>query len=169
MSNELKVIMTQMETCMEMKNRSYPKKTSGTLHFMFRKGKPLISIGPDWKYCLSIIMFTVILSILGSVVLAYFSIKSFIFGAILMLINLSVLLYILLRSSSYPDLKVDKNDIERVFRNKQLWWRKWKVIKDDTTIHCDDCDIWITNYDHHCPWMSKCICGTTNYYSYSIN
>ena len=161
MSNDLKVIMAQMETCMEMKNRSYPKHTDGTSHYLFYKGKPLISIGPDWKYWTGIITFISLVSTFGWIVLSYISIKSLIFGIILMSMNIMVLLYILLRSSSYPDLKVDKDDIERVFRNKQLWWRKWKVIKTDRTIHWDDCDICITEYDHHCPWMSKCIWGTT--------
>ena len=23
--------------------------------------------------------------------------------------------------------------------------------------HCDDCDVCIEEYDHHCPWTSKCI------------
>jgi len=25
------------------------------------------------------------------------------------------------------------------------------------THHCRDCDVCIRNYDHHCPWTSKCI------------
>lgn len=25
------------------------------------------------------------------------------------------------------------------------------------TIHCNDCNVCIEDYDHHCPWSSKCI------------
>lgn len=25
------------------------------------------------------------------------------------------------------------------------------------TEHCDDCDVCVAEYDHHCPWMGKCI------------
>lgn len=27
------------------------------------------------------------------------------------------------------------------------------------TQHCPDCDVCVTEYDHHCPWTSKCIGG----------
>ena len=37
--------------------------------------------------------------------------------------------------------------------------KKCKIIMDldKGTGHCEDCDICITGYDHHCPWTSKCI------------
>lgn len=25
------------------------------------------------------------------------------------------------------------------------------------THHCDECDVCVEGYDHHCPWVSKCI------------
>lgn len=28
------------------------------------------------------------------------------------------------------------------------------------TYHCKYCDVCIRNYDHHCPWTSKCIGGS---------
>ena len=31
--------------------------------------------------------------------------------------------------------------------------------------HCFDCGICIEGYDHHCPWVSKCI-GTKNLYTF---
>ena len=31
--------------------------------------------------------------------------------------------------------------------------------------HCFDCGICIEGYDHHCPWVSKCI-GKNNLYSF---
>ena len=38
------------------------------------------------------------------------------------------------------------------------------VIKPNENIHhCDECNICIIDYDHHCPWTSKCI-GKYNYY-----
>ena len=33
------------------------------------------------------------------------------------------------------------------------------------TVHCDECDICIEGYDHHCPWTSKCI-GKRNMWSF---
>ena len=32
--------------------------------------------------------------------------------------------------------------------------------------HCRTCDVCVKNYDHHCPWCSKCIAGGNLYYFY---
>ena len=32
-----------------------------------------------------------------------------------------------------------------------------KVVRDRTTKHCYYCDVCIFGYDHHCPWVGKCI------------
>lgn len=31
------------------------------------------------------------------------------------------------------------------------------IPKGKRVVHCDDCDVCIVGYDHHCPWTSKCI------------
>ncbi len=33
--------------------------------------------------------------------------------------------------------------------------------------HCEDCNVCILNYDHHCVWTGKCI-GKYNYYAFYI-
>lgn len=37
------------------------------------------------------------------------------------------------------------------------------VLIKDNVVHCDDCGLCIIEYDHHCPWTSKCI-GKYNFY-----
>ena len=32
-----------------------------------------------------------------------------------------------------------------------------KIVRPMRTIHCFQCDVCITGYDHHCPWVGKCI------------
>ena len=31
-------------------------------------------------------------------------------------------------------------------------------------VHCDDCNVCVSNYDHHCVWCSKCIAGGNLYF-----
>jgi hypothetical protein len=38
---------------------------------------------------------------------------------------------------------------------------------DSKTNHCDDCNVCIEGYDHHCPWTSKCI-GKGNIKSFYV-
>ena len=37
--------------------------------------------------------------------------------------------------------------------------RKCNIRVSKGTYHCSDCDVCIRDYDHHCPWTSKCIGG----------
>ena len=38
---------------------------------------------------------------------------------------------------------------------------------DVETVHCFECGVCIENYDHHCPWIGKCI-GRGNKTSFSM-
>ena len=44
------------------------------------------------------------------------------------------------------------------------------LINDNTseiTFHCFECDVCVEGYDHHCPWVSKCV-GKGNLKSFYI-
>lgn len=32
-----------------------------------------------------------------------------------------------------------------------------RIIREPTTMHCTYCDVCIYGYDHHCPWIGKCV------------
>lgn len=37
--------------------------------------------------------------------------------------------------------------------------KKCNIRVKRSTQHCHDCDVCVSEYDHHCPWTSKCIGG----------
>merc|ERR1711907_548029 len=45
--------------------------------------------------------------------------------------------------------------------------RLWKP-REDNVVHCPYCEVCIYGYDHHCPWMGKCIGGRTAFAFYSF-
>ena len=47
------------------------------------------------------------------------------------------------------------NDVEK----RRAWCKTCKIIRWEGVEHCEDCDVCIEDYDHHCPWTSKCIGG----------
>ena len=42
-----------------------------------------------------------------------------------------------------------------------------KVVRTPHTYHCFDCDVCIEGYDHHCPWIGKCV-GKNNICAFYI-
>ena len=70
--------------------------------------------------------------------------------------------YTFLINPGYP--KKDWDVIEGGKRKKYCGVCKMWVPKNGT-VHCEDCDICIEGYDHHCPWTSKCI-GKRNMWSF---
>jgi hypothetical protein len=32
-----------------------------------------------------------------------------------------------------------------------------RIVRPVRTVHCYSCDICVHGYDHHCPWVGKCI------------
>ncbi len=40
-----------------------------------------------------------------------------------------------------------------------------KIVRTNDVYHCLDCDVCIEGYDHHCPWIGKCV-GRNNLKSF---
>lgn len=43
--------------------------------------------------------------------------------------------------------------------------RRCNMKQNNRTSHCVDCDVCILEYDHHCPWIGKCV-GKGNYFEF---
>ena len=72
---------------------------------------------------------------------------------------LIALMCTVLGNPGFPDTTITENDIKRVKKNPSYWCPDCKIIRKKEMCHCEDCDACITDYDHHCPWMGKCIGG----------
>lgn len=61
------------------------------------------------------------------------------------------------------DLWIKNVSINDAFNNRKI--KNYRICPycqlimniEENTTHCDDCEICIEGYDHHCPWTSKCI------------
>lgn len=42
-------------------------------------------------------------------------------------------------------------------RCNERFCKPCKIVRPLKTVHCLDCDVCITGYDHHCPWIGKCV------------
>ena len=39
------------------------------------------------------------------------------------------------------------------------WCSKCMIVKPKMVKHCHYCDVCFENWDHHCPWTTKCVAG----------
>jgi hypothetical protein len=46
---------------------------------------------------------------------------------------------------------------EEAFESLKQYCKTCKIVRTKDIYHCNDCNICIEGYDHHCPWTGKCI------------
>ena len=134
-------------------------------------GKPLLSLGPDWGYFLCMVfciatvdqVFAFLmypsspewLKVTGIVVCTMLS-GSY---SLCALLDPGVALGGLSLNRSIEDLENKMRDLR--------FCGKCGVLRATETFHCDDCDVCITGYDHHCPFTGKCI-GSGNLFPFRV-
>lgn len=124
-------------------------------------GKPLFCLGPDWGYFLC--MVTSILALdQVFIFLMYPGSPSWlqVWGTFTcLLLTCSYSLCALLDPGVAVDgLSLDHSieDLENKMKDLRFCG-KCGVLRATETYHCDDCDVCIEGYDHHCPFTGKCI------------
>ena len=148
--------------------KSYFYHKLGNCHALFgnKSGDPLIVIGPQWP------MFIALTAIIN-VIIWFFIIKNWdsysLFSKGLGIFFVSffqiTFTYCFFINPGFP-----KNDIGRqtgIPKEQYKFCPECKFYYDinKKVNHCFDCGICIEGYDHHCPWVSKCI-GRKNLYSF---
>lgn len=127
-----------------------------------KSGSPKFVIGPHWPFfiCLT----TTISLICGS----FFYLLSnnlnkivWLIGIIIYFIQIGSYSFVFLKNPGIPPeiLKRIKISMPETLEKGFKYCDTCNiVIKNDQIVsHCDDCNVCIIGYDHHCPWTSKCI------------
>ncbi|OMJ67227.1 hypothetical protein SteCoe_35670 [Stentor coeruleus] len=144
---------------MEIESSKAYRKTFGNLKcFIFIKHKPLICIGPHWPFFLC--FFT------GLVLLSIFFIFNVcprigIISTILGVVNFGFLLTsYFLAAIVNPGIEMNQlkdDDLECDSEITDNFCIICQVYRHPRSEHCEECGVCIQEYDHHCPWTSKCI------------
>ena len=133
-----------------------------------KNGNALFSIGPDWGFFVFLMLLMTVFMLL-IVVFAWWKL-SFFFK---LLISISATLfyvtytYTVFINPGYPENTVGKFTGVPNVKYRFCSICRFYVRKDILVTHCSDCGMCIENYDHHCPWMTKCV-GKNNYVSFKL-
>ena len=134
-------------------------KPSGNYIRLFRIGNSyLINLGPHFFIQLIIFIFCAIFGFF----ITYYSrtkIPNWVFFIYLCLYICMILINLWMLFSDPGIIK--KNSGRLVDEEKGIDFLKCKFcgIINETTYHCEDCDVCIDGYDHHCGVIGKCIGG----------
>ncbi|CAD8191868.1 unnamed protein product [Paramecium octaurelia] len=119
--------------------------------FKFSDGQPQITIGPHWPLSLCVI----ISIILGTYFISTtIYLKSGIWASLASILSSLILEVSFLRVFlKNPGVNFTLTEVTRTEKSCQ----PCKLKKELGTYHCFECDICVRGYDHHCPWVGKCI------------
>ena len=151
-------------------NKFLYKKKGNTFQFFGNSnGDALIIIGPHWyMIIIVIILITYIFYSILKTFWIYSNIIIIIIGFIIYFIFLFSYLFTALINPGLPKKEkeiLDKEIIKENYKYCDICLIYFKI--ETKTIHCQMCDICIEEFDHHCPWTSKCI-GKRNKISFYI-
>jgi hypothetical protein len=156
-----------IKTNNSISNSYYYHKLGNCYAFFGNKsGDPLFIIGPQWPmfFALTIVLNTIVCFLLIKF-WKYCTVFFRGFGIFCASFFQITFTRCFVANPGFP-----KNDIGRqtgIPKEKYKFCPECKFYYDlsKNVNHCFDCGICIEGYDHHCPWVSKCI-GKNNLYSF---
>ncbi|CAI2368986.1 unnamed protein product [Moneuplotes crassus] len=117
-------------------------------------GIPYITIGPNYPFSIAMfvgaIFYLVIASYAVSIIGSQFWYIKLIIRCIQCIFFVSLLTTVLINPGT-PKLKTSRE------YDKDIFCEYCEIISEHPTAHCDVCGVCVQGYDHHCPWMGKCI------------
>ena len=159
-----------------------PYKCGKVYCFCYIDKYPLITIGP--QYCYPIILFllnNIIFILVNKYMLYKYNILFKILDILLIIVVNFSHLYTTFINEGIPKrvwflsnniinyLIEDENFYSEFNTNKYQICRKCNILIDKSLkiSHCDLCNLCCEFYDHHCPWIGKCI-GRNNIFCFKI-
>ena len=134
------------------------------LIYLMNSNKPKIVIGPDWKFFIIGFICLIIYSFLIFYILLFHSnIYLKIIGFIIIVLEL---LFYILSFLVDPGIQLKRPNDKNLNHQICLFCG---VIKYNNVnqFHCDECNACIIGYDHHCPWIGKCV-GKNNLFYFRM-
>jgi len=58
---------------------------------------------------------------------------------------------------SNPGIASSSQELSEDLKSNLRYCVPCKIIRPLGTVHCYSCDLCIHGYDHHCPWIGKCV------------
>lgn len=140
-----------------------------TYPLLFYNNEPLIVIGPDWKYfviiySIAVIVFALLyaIKIKPKIHLVYQIISAFVF----MFFSFSYFM-LAFKNQGIPIIPMNKAPDElKNYRQCSICHCLVYLDSEYITYHCSICDICVDNFNHHCPYATKCIANGNNVYFY---
>ena len=137
--------------------------------YLFVDGEPIILIGPDILY------FIIIFAISSFFSIIFYSLKNkpylimkifYLFGYLFYAINYILLMII---NPGIPTKKnnIDLDELKKNYNQCSTCNCIFYKNNDYITFHCNDCNICVENFDHHCTFASKCI-GKKNIFIFKL-
>ena len=150
--------------------------------FLFINNYPIFTLGPQYYYPILLLAFN------NAIFFIFIKYIYYRINYLLKIISISLIiivdftqLYTVIINPGIPKnnwflsdkiinlIMIDENVYKEFNSDKYRICRKCNFLIDKNLkiVHCDICDLCCQYYDHHCPWIGKCI-GKNNYLSFKF-
>ncbi|CAG9310064.1 unnamed protein product [Blepharisma stoltei] len=126
--------------------------------FLFNgKGMPRLCLGPDWLYFLGLLIAMIVLIWVFIIIIAPSNYIAYAGELIFAYLIICFLLASFLNPGILFNPLEDESVDSEPSNKSRRFCKICGLFRAERTEHCDQCGVCIDEYDHHCPWISKCI------------